>query len=475
MCVTVQSDACAHGAAAAISASDGNPSAKSSQRPRPSATDDATDAAGAADASATTVVSSCRFVQASDRHATHATRPTSDGVYTTAFKHELATLDSKHRFDSNRPMIALLIRGSDAETVAAAVTAFAVEEGFIAVDFAEVASDPMGLVAALNGMHAIVSGTGSTVSVNGLAGLDLAEAEEWAAMLSSVLAAQVLAIEVFEEESGASLRLHDYRGGEAGRVVDVTLDASGTTRAPALAPYAASDEARAAFMNGIAAPDVGTLLEMVLQCLGAEEPSPDHTRLLPFRDPLDDADDADEDVPRLVVDALEGAVLSGSVGGIVESDHGAMAVAVQLGGESAPLRGITLEITGDALSLVRLERAIVHARSAATQPRTPRDHVLATSEDGKRVVLDLPDAHFEPRLSPGMLALDPNDLFGSMQRAMSLGDDDLANTLSLTLVGSGLRAGTSTLTVRAIAARGDVAAGQTELSVAVQGAGKDRK
>lgn len=340
--------------------------------------------------------------------------------------------------------------------VAAAVTGVADEEGLEPIDLAAEAGDPLAMLSILSGPHVTVSGE-DHVTVAGLASLDIADADEWGAMISAACECEVIALEAVS----GGVRAYTFDGGEPDETIDVPLDRGGRTRAPALAAFAVDDAGRRELEAGVGGSDVGALLAGLLRCLGAEPPSPSASALLAFHDPLGDEDAAPE--PALVVEALTAASLEGKVDGEVNSLHGNV-FGVTVTGVDA-VSGIVLTFEGDALSVFRPTAVDVCVRTGNTRERRELRVTPEGRPDGALVVT-LPDAFVEP-VEDAAPVIDPSDMFGSMQRLMSAGDEALLNTVSVNLEGVGLAAGEGALTLRASAVGDAVASGEASIPVRV--------
>lgn len=354
----------------------------------------------------------------------------------------------------------LLVRDEDVPTVAAAITASAIEANLETVDLGEHPdqADPIAMLAVLTGPRVFVAMNEDHVFVSGLESLDIAEAEEWGSAISAACETEVVAIDVAED----GVRVWVFDGGELDEQLEVPLDPSGRTAAPQLMELTTSAAGRRELERGVIGSRPEELAQGILRCLGAEQNA--DAQMLAFRDPLDDEEvDAD---PALVVDALTGARLEGHVGGTVISPHGNV-FGVTLAGVDR-VEGLRLELTGDALDLLTIDSIDVFVRVRGAHELVHRAIKPAPEPRDGRMVIELPDAFLE-RVEIGPPQLDATDLFASMQRIMSAGDQALLNTLTVRPSGTGRRAGEGelVLTVSPLAAPG-VASGEASIPVHVK-------
>jgi hypothetical protein len=352
----------------------------------------------------------------------------------------------------------LLVRDEDPPTVAAAINAFADEEGLEPIDLASQAENPLSMLSVLSGPRVFVSQSDDQVFVAGLESLDIAEPDEWGTAVSTACETEVIAIAPVE----GGVRTWVFDGGELDEQVDVPLDPSGRTAAPLLADFAPNEESRRELETGVAASRVEELLDGLLRCLGVTAKGEDAV-ILAFQDPLADAE-SDEDEPALVVEALTAASLDGAVGGPVVSPHGNV-FGVQLAGV-AEHEGVRLVIEGDALELASIDRIDVWLRVRGGHELTHR--VVRPEGASGAIVVELPDAFLE-RVRRGPPEVDPSDLFATMQRLMSAGDEQVLNTLTVRPSGTGVRAGEGALVLRASPLTGELAAGEAAIPVRVRG------
>lgn len=336
----------------------------------------------------------------------------------------------------------LLVRDEDGPTVAAAINAFADEEGLEPIDLEEGAQNPLAVLSVLTGPRAIVTQGEDAVAVFGLESLDVADAEDWGSAISAACETEVLALEVADD----GVRVHVYDNGEPDEVIDVHLDPSGRTRAPMLADLSDVEEGQRALTEGIAAANAVELAVGILRSFGVEEPGED-ALMLSFVDPLDGDDEADA-TPRLDVQPLAGAP---SAGGFTQ-----MFAVTLRGGEE--IDGLRLEVSGSALDLGSVEPLEVAYRTRDAHERASREVAL---EGGAAL---LADAHLE-RIDAAPPQLDLSDMFATMQRLVSAGDDQQRNTLLASVRLTRKRAGKGALTLKVFAPSGDVAEGEATVVV----------
>lgn len=350
----------------------------------------------------------------------------------------------------------LLVRDEDAATVAAAINAFADEEGLEPIDLAAQEQNPITMLSVLTGPRALVSTSGEQVLALGLESLDIADADEWGTAISAACETEVIAV----EPAADGVRVYVFDGGELDEEIDVPLDASGRTRAPALGELTDSDEGRRELDRGIVASSVDQLLQGVLRCFGVAGPGED-AFMLAFLDPLDEDDVEDE--PRLDVEPLPGAALEGTAGDEVDAPYGnVFAVTVQ--GADA-VTGVRLELSGEALALLDVRSVSVTLRVKGEHQLSTRDVAPSAAADGTLVV-ELDDAFLE-RVDLRPPALDPTDMFATMQRLMSAGETQQLNTLLVGVAGVARRAGQGALVLGASDRSGTLARGEAAIPVRI--------
>src|SRR5687768_9303629 len=121
----------------------------------------------------------------------------------------------------------LLVRDEDPPTVAAAVRAYAEEEGLVPIDLEDRARDPLAMLSVITGPRVIISAHEGQVAAFGLDTLDIADAEEWGAAISEACASEVV---VFEPAPDG-VRVYVFDDGELDETIEVPLHRSGRTRA----------------------------------------------------------------------------------------------------------------------------------------------------------------------------------------------------------------------------------------------------
>jgi hypothetical protein len=333
----------------------------------------------------------------------------------------------------------LLVRDEDAPTVAAAVRAFADEEGLVAVDLEAQAQNPLAMLSVLSGPRVFVTATETQVAAFGLESLDIAEADEWGTEISAACEAEVIVLEPAED----GVRVYVYDGGELDEQIDVEVDPSGKTKAPALAELTDDEDGKRALAAGIPARDTSELVPALLRAFGISGPG-DDALVLAFVDPLDEEDEDDEPggAPRFVVDPLPAAEMSGREGGSVDSLNGSLFTVMLAGG--GPVEGIRLEISGDALDILTVESVDVALRAKGGEQLEPRTIEIRDATDP--IVVDLPDAYLE-RVDFRPPSIDPSDMFATMQRLMSAGDQRKLNTMIVDVRGRAKKKGEGTLTL----------------------------
>lgn len=355
----------------------------------------------------------------------------------------------------------LMVRDEDIPTVTEAVTARAEAAGLESVDVGADVQDPFAMLAVLTGPRVMVAQGEEQVVVTWLASLGLGGAEAWGRALSEACGAEVLVVEAAER--GARVEVWD--DGTLDEAFDVPLargkggGAPGLTRAPALAYLAATEDGERALEDGLEARTVDELVQRLAEALGAGDTEAEGATLLAFR-----GDAESDDEPALVVAPMVGAMLDGEVGGSVASMIGQPVFGVTLAG-APEVRGIALELDGDALDLVAVDEVDVGFRLASGE----RDGRTLPVPAGERpIVLRLPDAVLE-HVPDGMPDFDPTDMFATMQRMQAAAEARVANTLAVLPRGKGLRAGEGRLVLRA-RALGDpaLAAGEAHVPVRVR-------
>lgn len=325
----------------------------------------------------------------------------------------------------------LLVRDEDVPTVAGAVKAFAEEEGLEPVETTSGPDDPLAVLALLGGPRVLVAEGEGLVAVFGLESLDVAEIEEWGAAISTACTTEVLTLEVAED----GVRMAVYDDGEHEETIEVPLDGSGRTRAPALAELTDSEDGRAQLAAGLAAKTSEELAAAVLRCFGVSEENADGV-VLSFVDPLDD-DDANEE-PRLDVQPVASMSPAGGF---------AQTFAVTLHGADAA-EGLRLELSGD----VSVDAITLVHRRRGSRERITRDVQPATA-------IELRDAYLE-RIDVAPPEMDLGDMFGAMQRLVSAGEEQQLNTLIVSVTGARRGATEPTLTLTARALTPEIAAGE---------------
>jgi hypothetical protein len=197
----------------------------------------------------------------------------------------------------------------------------------------------------------------------------------------------------------------------------------------------------------------------MLRCLGVDVGAlaGEDAVALMFHDPL--PDDEAEGEPALVVQPLTAAQLEGVVGGAVTSPHGNVFGVVLASAES--ITGLHLELAGDALALMLIDRVEVNLRLRGGHEQ---EQLVFNG-----VSIDLPEAFLES-VSNAPPALDMTDLFSTMQRLMSANDAQVLNTLTVNVSGVGTTAGEGELVLRVspLGEASAVAAGETAIPVRVR-------
>ncbi len=183
----------------------------------------------------------------------------------------------------------LLLRDEDVDTVGSAITAVALQHGLELVDPASQGTDILSVAASLLGPRVVLAQGEDFVLADGLASLDIGDAELWGKALSGACGNEILAI----EPAPNGIRVAMFDDGELDESIAVDLDHSGKTRSPELAELAPSDEAAEALRAGVPAINAVELAAQVLRLFDAgEEAFHGEPTTLSFHDPSDDDDDA---------------------------------------------------------------------------------------------------------------------------------------------------------------------------------------
>lgn len=350
----------------------------------------------------------------------------------------------------------LLVRGKSVEEVSGAVAEYAEDDGGLE-PFAIDPTNPLALIEGLAGPNVVVSEVGPWVTVANAASLDIADADEWGAALSSACEATVVALDVGEEGVDAFL----FEGGES--EVTVSLSLGRRSPAPELVELATTASGKAAFERGILASTHEELLAAVASALGADAPASAGT-MLGFGDPLDE-EGGDEAEPRaLVVEGVvPSAVRMARVGKRLETMGPLFNVSVSSG---APVLGVNLEVGGDALALLTIDAIDVEMRLEGILERSsvtpPVERV------GDVYVAQLPLAYIEPPAASA-LGLDASDMFGAMQQMMNAGAEQIRNQISVSIEARGAKVGQGTLLLRALATDGTLVSEPAAIAVSVTG------
>jgi hypothetical protein len=109
-----------------------------------------------------------------------------------------------------------------------------------------------------------------------------------------------------------------------------------------------------------------------------------------------------------------------------------------------PVEGLRLELSGDALSLITVESVDVSLRAKGSEQLEPR--TVKVEAEKEPIVVDLPDAYLE-RVDFRPPAIDPTDMFSTMQRLMSAGDARKLNTVVVDVRATAKKKGEGTLTL----------------------------
>lgn len=347
----------------------------------------------------------------------------------------------------------LIVRDEDVPTVAAAINAYAIEEG-LEVEPAEdeaARGNPLALLAALARPRAFVSMGEDSVVVNGLDSLDLAEADEWASRLSTECNTEVIALDIAED----GVRVFIFDDGELEDQVEVPLGAGGVSTAVDLAPLVDSDEGKRELTVGIAASSAGELAEGLLRCFGVSSFGEDGV-VLSFRDPVDHQ-------PTLQVEAVPGAMLTGSVGREIHSPFGYVFAVSLVGGD--PIEGCRISLGGGALALISVDAVDVALRVRGAEERAARRFRPELGTDG-RLSIAIEDAVLE-RIDMAAPSFDVGDMFGSMQRLMSSTEAQQRNLLLVGVSARGVRAGGSDLVLEVSPLAGEAEAAQGSVAVKI--------
>lgn len=345
----------------------------------------------------------------------------------------------------------LLVRDEDAPTVASAIRAFAEDEGLVPLDLEAEAQNPLAMLSVLSGPRVLVSADADQVTAYGLETLDIAEPDEWGEAISKACSSEVI---VFEPASDG-VRVYVFDDGELEETIEVPLDPSGRTRAPALVDLTDDEEGRKALENGIDARAAAELVPGLLRAFGARGPGQD-AAMVAFVDPLDEERDDDEDAepvaPRLIADALPAAEMNGRVGGSVDSLNGSLFVVHLEGG--GPVEGVRLELSGDALALFDVSGVDVTFRTREADERELRSLDINPVAEPK-IVITLEDVFLE-RVDIHLPMIDPTDMFSTMQRIMNAGDARQRNTMVIDVRGTAKAVGEGSLELRVSALNGTV-------------------
>jgi hypothetical protein len=181
--------------------------------------------------------------------------------------------------------------------------------------------------------------------------------------------------------------------------------------------------------------------------------------MLAFLDPLDEDDVETE--PSLAVEPLPGAMLEGRPGAPAESPYGDL-FAVSLQGADS-IGGVRLALSGDALALLDVDAVTVTFRVRGAHQLQTREMEVSASPDGV-ITVTLDDAFLE-RVDLRPPALDPTDMFATMQRLMSAGETQQLNTLLVSVSGLVRKSGQGMLELTASSLAGAVAAGEGAVPV----------
>jgi hypothetical protein len=181
----------------------------------------------------------------------------------------------------------LILRDEDIETVGSAIAAIAADGGLAPVEQDAGAPNLLALAASLLGPRVVLTAGEDFVLVEGLDSLDMGDAAKWGEALSDACGNEIVAI----APTASGIRVLLFDDGERGAEVDVDLDPSGTTRCPALAEIAPSDEAAEAIDAGLEAINAVELALHVVRLFDAgEDRRIGEPHIIAFDDP--DEDDA---------------------------------------------------------------------------------------------------------------------------------------------------------------------------------------
>ncbi|MBL8607822.1 MAG: hypothetical protein JNL38_10895 [Myxococcales bacterium] len=184
----------------------------------------------------------------------------------------------------------LLSFDEDLDTVRSVLSAIALQNGLEPADAEADGADILSLALGMLGPHVALTPGEDFVLVEGLASLDVGDARALGVAVSAACGNSVVAI----EPTANGIRVATFDDGEEEASVDVDLDGSGTTRSPALAEIAPTDEAGEELTRGVAAMNAIELAHQVLRLWGAgEDQRTGAPTMMTFHDP--DADDDDDE------------------------------------------------------------------------------------------------------------------------------------------------------------------------------------
>lgn len=179
----------------------------------------------------------------------------------------------------------LILRDEDVEAVGSAITAIALQNGLEPFDPDAQPQDILTLAATMLNPRVVLAAGEDFVLADGLASLDIGDAETWAAALSSACGNEVVAI----APTASGIRVTTFDDGEEDDTIDVDVDPSGTTRSEALAAIAPSDEAADELRQGVPAVNAVELAAQVLRLFDAgEDRLAAEPTVLSFNDPRQD-------------------------------------------------------------------------------------------------------------------------------------------------------------------------------------------
>jgi hypothetical protein len=185
----------------------------------------------------------------------------------------------------------LILRDEDVETVGSAITAIALQHGLEPVGPEEEPRNILSLAAALLGPRVVLAPGEDFVLADGLASLDIGDAQTWGEALSAACGNEVIAI----APTASGIRVTTFDDGERDETIDVDVEASGTTRSEALAGIAPSDEAADELRKGVPALNAIELATQVVRLLDAgEDRRSSEPLVLSFHDPREDGDGGDD-------------------------------------------------------------------------------------------------------------------------------------------------------------------------------------